>query len=236
MLITSRFGRESQAQDFFHCKPSYRSSGSQCQVTYWHSSSSSCWCLTVRVVCAAETTFLHHSSEDGVRGHPTGESSLFVLVKPFVVITELFQAFHVCCINWKSHRRISCETSMSAHSQPGLNYPRKTSWPLNSGAAMTREFRGVKKGEASSFLSFETSIISQGIAKSSFLRICVHSPAFPPPKPAVSSHLQELLPLPKCLQTCKPLCSVPQESYRSPILHVHFPFLCLGTCNVDRYL
>lgn len=37
VLITGRFGRGTQAQDFFHCKPSFRSSGSHCQVICWHS-------------------------------------------------------------------------------------------------------------------------------------------------------------------------------------------------------
>lgn len=102
-------------------------------------------------------------------------------------------------------------------------------------AAMTREFRGIKKGEASPLTTFQTNIVSQGIAKPSFLKICAHSPVLLPPKPRVFPHL--LCPIiqepPNLLQDSV-LCAT--GFHCSPILHTHFPFSSPGTCNVHSYL
>lgn len=100
---------------------------------------------------------------------------------------------------------------------------------------MTREFRGTKKGEASPLATFQTNIVSQRIANPSFLKICVPSPVFLPPKPSLPSH-----PAPcywiSILISCKTQCSLPQGSHCCPIFHMHFPFSCLGMRNAHSYL
>lgn len=103
---------------------------------------------------------------------------------------------------------------------------------------MTREFRDIKKGEASPLATFQTNIVSQRIAKPSFLKICVPSPVFLPPNPSLPSHPAPCYPI-SILISCETRCSLlPQGSRCCPILRMHFPFSCLGTGthNAHSYL